>query len=138
MRKGFSAGAAVASKPSSTSSTVGPEYHGVSAPRVTRLTPSRPDTGRNAAAVTCRRVRNVVISAVMALKALSDQSTRSILLTSTATFFTPSIDSMVAWRREFSCTPSRASMTSSAASARAAPVIMFFRNSTWPGASMMT
>jgi hypothetical protein len=30
-----------------------------------------------------------------------------------------------------------ASITSTAASARAAPEIMFFRNSMWPGASMM-
>ena len=47
----------------------------------------------------------------------------------------PSSDTMYPWRREFSCTPSAASITSSAASARAAPVIMFFRNSMWPGAS---
>ena len=49
----------------------------------------------------------------------------------------PSIAVMKPWRREFSRTPSRASITRIAASARAAPEIMFFRNSRCPGASMM-
>ena len=47
------------------------------------------------------------------------------------------MDIMYPCRRLFSCTPSLASMTSRAASAREAPVIMFLRNSMCPGASMM-
>ena len=49
----------------------------------------------------------------------------------------PSMLSMWQWRRLCSWMPSSAAISSSAASALAAPVTIFLRNSLWPGASMI-
>ena len=74
-------------------------------------------------------------SATMRSKTSSDQSTRSILLTASTTWRTPSRAATAAWRRVCSITPLRASTSTIATSAVEAPVTMLRVYCSCPGVS---
>jgi len=120
------------------SRTVGPRYQFIFLLALARFSPVFPEVGTNARASRERLIRNFLYSLSISANRFCENSARSILLTTTINCLIPSRRSKYAWRRLCSRTPSFAAITRTAASARDAPVIMFFKNSLWPGASMMT
>ena len=96
------------------------------------------DTGTATTSSMPNRVAWLENSATISSNLSFDQSTRSILLTATATCRTPSSPVTARWRRVCSTTPWRASMRMSASSAVDAPVTMFRVYCTCPGVSART
>src|SRR6266851_3889384 len=78
------------SSASSASTTVGPLYHWVRGVRSATPSPSRAEIGITAEGRTPRPIRCAEISSLISAKRAALKSTRSILLTTTATCLTPS------------------------------------------------
>ena len=137
-RNGKSRGGRRGSSRSSNETTQSPPNQLIAALAATMLSPDAADTGRTAPGVVPSRSRKSRTSRSTRRKAFSSNPARSIFVTRTETWEIPISESKWACLRVCSLTPSTTSITSNAASASAAPVTMFLRNSRWPGASTIT
>ena len=101
------------------------------------MSPRSAEIGTNVMSRTRRRVANSSNSTRISSNRASEKSTRSILLTHTMRWGTPSSVARNAWRRLCSVIPLRASSRISATSAVEAPVTMLRVYWMCPGVSAM-
>ena len=117
---------------------VGPTYQGIRVLAVKMLSPSRDTTGMHCTSAIPSPSAMVRYSATIAAKRSASNPTRSILLTASTTWRTPSNARIWLWRRVCVITPLRASINTTARSAADAPVAMFRVYWAWPGVSATT
>ena len=137
---GFCVGFSGTVRVSSASRSVGPVYHGILSDFVLPvLDPSSAEYGTKSTLSVLKPscFSSVVASAFIASYFCWLKLLTSILLTPTISCGTPSTFISIACSLVCGLMPSSALITSTAASAWLAPVIMFFTKSLWPGASII-